>query len=76
MPVSRFNVQPIRATDPRFLHLMAALDRYQASLYPAASNHLDSVETLERSAATVRERSMAIPVSVVVRSSFSPVMLS
>lgn len=30
-------------------HLIKALDDYQAALYPAESNHLDSIETLTRS---------------------------
>ena len=40
-------VRPLAPTDPRARRLVAKLDRLQLSLYPAESNHLDPVETLE-----------------------------
>jgi putative acetyltransferase len=39
-------VQQISATDPKVQAFIRALDAYQSSLYPAESNHLDSIETL------------------------------
>ena len=41
-------VRPLAPRDPRALRLIEALDRLQISLYPAESNHLDPIETLER----------------------------
>ena len=41
-------VRPLAPADPRARRLIGALDRLQLSLYPAESNHLDPVETLER----------------------------
>lgn len=41
-------VRPLAPTDLRARRLIGALDRLQLSLYPAESNHLDPVETLER----------------------------
>lgn len=35
-------------SDPQILRLMARLDNYQAGLYPAASNHLDSPQDLQQ----------------------------
>lgn len=40
-------IQPI--SPDRAKYLIEALDAYQSSLYPADSNHLDSIETLNRS---------------------------
>ena len=41
-------VRPLAAADPRARRLVGELDRLQTALYPAESNHLDPVETLER----------------------------
>ena len=41
-------IRPLAPSDPRARRLIGMLDRLQLSLYPAESNHLDSVETLER----------------------------
>lgn len=38
----------ISPSDPRALKLMEELDEYQSSLYPAESNHLNSVEELSK----------------------------
>ena len=40
-------VRPLAPADPRARRLIGALDRLQLSLYPAESNHLDPIETLE-----------------------------
>lgn len=39
-------IQPISPDDPRVAPLIAALDRYQQSLYPPQSNHLDDIAVL------------------------------
>ena len=41
-------VWPLAPVDPRARRLVDELDRLQLSLYPAESNHLDPIETLER----------------------------
>ena len=41
-------IRPLAPRDPRARRLIDALDRLQTSLYPAESNHLDPIETLER----------------------------
>ena len=41
-------VRPLAPADPRARRLVDELDRLQLSLYPAESNHLDPIETLER----------------------------
>ena len=41
-------VRPLAPADPRARRLVGELDRLQLSLYPAESNHLDPIETLER----------------------------
>ena len=41
-------IRPLPPVDSRARRLVGALDRLQRSLYPAESNHLDPVETLER----------------------------
>lgn len=41
-------IRPLAPRDPRARRLIEALDRLQTSLYPAESNHLDPIETLER----------------------------
>ena len=41
-------VRPLAPADPRVRPLVGELDRLQLSLYPAESNHLDPIETLER----------------------------
>ena len=41
-------VRPFAPTDPRVRRLVGELDRLQTSLYPAESNHLAPIETLER----------------------------
>ena len=41
-------IRPLVPSDPRARRLIGMLDRLQLSLYPAESNHLDPVETLER----------------------------
>ena len=41
-------LRPLAPRDPRVRRLIEALDRLQTSLYPAESNHLDPIETLER----------------------------
>lgn len=41
-------LRPLAPRDPRARRLIEALDRLQTSLYPAESNHLDPIETLER----------------------------
>ena len=40
-------VRSLAPADPRARRLIGALDRLQLSLYPAESNHLDPIETLE-----------------------------
>ena len=45
---SAVEVWPLAPTDPRARRLVDELDRLQLSLYPAESNHLDPIETLER----------------------------
>ena len=40
-------VRPLAPADPRVRRLIGELDRLQLSLYPAESNHLDPIETLE-----------------------------
>ena len=40
-------VRPFAPADPRARRLVAELDRLQLSLYPAESNHLDPIATLE-----------------------------
>ncbi len=53
MPESEdFEIRPLAPSDPRARRLIGMLDRLQLSLYPAESNHLDPVETLERHDAT------------------------
>ena len=41
-------IRPLAPSDPRARRLIGMLDRLQLSLYPAESNHLDAVATLER----------------------------
>ena len=41
-------IRPLAPRDPRVRRLIGELDRLQTSLYPAESNHLDPIETLER----------------------------
>ena len=41
-------IRPLPPVDSRARRLVDALDRLQLSLYPAESNHLDPIETLER----------------------------
>lgn len=41
-------IRPLAPSDPRARRLIGMLDRLQLSLYPAESNHLDPVDTLER----------------------------
>lgn len=41
-------IRPLAPADPRVGRLIGELDRLQTALYPAESNHLDPVETLER----------------------------
>ena len=41
-------IRPLAPSDPRARRLIGMLDRLQLSLYPAESNHLDPVATLER----------------------------
>ena len=45
-------IRPLAPSDPRARRLVGTLDRLQLSLYPAESNHLDPVETLERDGVT------------------------
>ena len=45
-------VLPLAPGDPRARGLIRALDRLQQSLYPAESNHLDPIETLEGDSVT------------------------
>ena len=45
-------IRALAPSDPRALRLIGMLDRLQLSLYPAESNHLDPVETLEHDDAT------------------------
>ena len=53
MPESEdFEIRPLAPSDPRTRRLNGMLDRLQISLYPAESNHLDPVETLEHDDAT------------------------
>ena len=40
-------IRPLAPSDPRARRLVRMLDSLQGSLYPAESNHLDSVDTLE-----------------------------
>lgn len=42
------DIHPVDPREPVVLALVAALDAYQASLYPAESNHLDPLEVLLR----------------------------
>jgi putative acetyltransferase len=46
MTATHHSIHPIRPEQA--LHLIQKLDAYQASLYPAASNHLDAIDTLSR----------------------------
>ena len=46
--VPAVEIRPLAPRDPRARRLIEALDRLQTSLYPAESNHLDPIETLER----------------------------
>ena len=41
-------IRPLAPRDPRARRLIEALDRLQTALYPAESNHLDPIDTLER----------------------------
>ena len=45
---SAVEVRALAPADPRARRLVDELDRLQLSLYPAESNHLDAIETLER----------------------------
>ncbi len=47
-----FEIRPLAPSDPRARRLIGMLDRLQLSQYPAESNHLDPVESLERDDAT------------------------
>ena len=47
-----FVIRPLAPSDPRARRLIGMLDRLQISLYPAESNHLDPVESLEHDDAT------------------------
>lgn len=47
-----FAVRPLAPSDPRARRLIRMLDRLQHSMYPAESNHLDPVESLEHDDAT------------------------
>ena len=40
-------IRPLAPSDPRACRRIGRLDRLQLSLYPAESNHLDPIETLE-----------------------------
>ncbi|MXW87869.1 MAG: GNAT family N-acetyltransferase [Boseongicola sp. SB0673_bin_14] len=42
-----FKIRPLAPSDPRARRLIGMLDRLQLSLYPAESNHLESIDSLE-----------------------------
>ena len=52
-------VRPLAPADPRVGRLIEDLDRLQTALYPAESNHLDPIETLERDNVTFLAASIA-----------------
>ena len=45
---TQIKVRSISPRDPDCSRLISALDKYQLELYPAESNHLDSVDELEQ----------------------------
>lgn len=47
-PALVVEVRPIPPADARVRKLIGMLDELQTAVYPAESNHLDSIETLER----------------------------
>lgn len=51
--MGRISVEVVQINPMQAKNLIEALDQYQASLYPAESNHLDSLDTLSNKNVTM-----------------------